>query len=365
MKVLCRYSGGGSVPVRTGWGRVFAALGHQFSFWNSEGKSAFDVFSEYEPDLYLGTTYDDIDRAVIKNIRKRPNMKVALYASAWGPRADALDPKEYPIVRVSQQEIDILGKLKEETGKPDFVFLHVADHNLEDVLGGWRLIGITPIGVLNAADTFAYAGGIQREHLRSDVSLVGGYWPFKARNIDRFLLPLCHSSKNLNVKIWGNGQWPVTQFLGYCQDETMKDIFASARVCPNVSEPHSTSPLYRSDIVERPFKAALSGLVVSDYVEEAEVVFKGVLEMAKTPEEYEQKIRYWINSNEEERNEYKARLRKVVLDEHTYFHRIRKILKNLGMSEEASRCLSFYKSIKPQLESICAGNPQANSRTSF
>src|ERR1044072_5157537 len=110
MKILCVYTPAGPSYVRSGWGRVFTALGHEFVFWNPDKKPAFDVFGEVEPDLFLGTTYG-LDRAQAKCIKSRPHMKVAMFCSAWGPMADDI-PEDYPIDRVKFAEANAVETLK-------------------------------------------------------------------------------------------------------------------------------------------------------------------------------------------------------------------------------------------------------------
>lgn len=337
MKVLCRYAPAGPHYVRTGWARAFQAAGHDFKFWVPEGKSAFDAFSEYQPDIFLGTTYD-LDRATAKCIALRPQMKVALFASAWGERIDGLDLKRYPLVVAQPEEKALLERLKGECGKPDFVFIHVTNKYLEGTMGGWRSIGVEPVGVLNAADTFDYLDGQYRPELACDVAFCGGYWGYKARNLDSYLLPLCHPSSGLSVRIFGNSPWPVANYLGRIDDHEVKDVFASATVCPNVSEPHSTDLGF--DVIERPLKVLSSGgFCLSDHVDESYEVFSDEeLVRARSPSEMAQLVRHFVDYPEE-RLPFMEQGKRKVLAEHTYFDRVSQILTQLGLPEEATRVL--------------------------
>lgn len=338
MKVLCNYTPCGPHYVRTGWKRVFEALGHQFLFWSPDHKPAFDVFAEYEPDLYLGTTYET-SRAVAKCIAKRPHMRVAMYASAWGPYLNDVDLKKYPLVVASDDEKRNIATLKELTGKPDFVFIHAHDRWLDGTMSGWKEAGVAYHGILNAADTFAYLAGTPRPELKCDVAFVGGYWGYKARNLDRYILPLCHPSTGLDVKIFGNQPWPVHQYLGPVEDETVKDLFASAVVCPNVSEPHSTDDGLGWDVIERPFKVLSSGgFCISDCCPEAEAIFGDDLLFVRTPAEMEELIRYYVR-HPEEREKHMASGRRRVLLEHTYFDRVAEMFEHLGMESDGAKAL--------------------------
>ncbi len=336
LKVLCEWSPGGSHYVRTGWKNVFEYCGHEFSFWNPQATPAFDAFSEAgKIDLFLGTTYG-VDRPLEKIIRNRPEMKVALFASAWGPWVDDIDIKKYPIVVASTEEIKRLEALKKGTGRPDFVFVHAHGRWLEGTMSHWRSIGVTPIGILNAADLFLYFGGEVKKEFVADAVYCGGYWGYKGRNIERYLLPLCHPSQKLNVKIFSRSEWPVAQNIGDIPDSELKHVFASAKVCPNISEPHSTDTGLGFDIVERVFKSLSSGgMCVSDYVDEARDLFTETeLPMARNPAIYKELIRHYIE-HKEARDRVAAAGRKKVIAEHTYFERVGTIMESLGWTDQA------------------------------
>jgi hypothetical protein len=336
LRILSNFTPCGPSYVRSGWGRVFRALGHEFQFWPCDQKPAFDAFNEFEPDLYIGTTYET-SRAVAKCIAARPRMKVAMYASAWGPYLNDVDLKKYPLVVASEQEKRNISLLKEMTGKPDFVFIHAHDRWLEGTMSGWAEAGVKYCGILNAADTFVYLNGTPRPELACDVAFVGGYWGYKARNLDRYILPLCHPSTGLNVKLFGNQPWPTHQFLGLIDDVDVKDLFASAVVCPNVSEPHSTDLGW--DVIERPFKVlAAGGFCVSDHVEEAEALFGDDLVFARAPGELEELVRYYIR-HPDERLKHMAAGRRRVLLEHTYFDRVADMFEHLGMESDRAKTL--------------------------
>lgn len=332
MKVLCKYDDGASVFIRTGWKHVFEHCGHQFRFWNQSRESTFDVFNQYEPDLLISTTYD-LEPAILKNIAKRPNMKVAMFCSAWGDLVDFLDRKKYPIVYVTDEEKTTLEKLKRETGKPDYVFIHIPDDWKTPTIGGWEKIGIKTVGIMNAADIFMYIGGKKRKEYDSDISLVSGYWPYKATNIDRYIGPLNKFPLDIKLKIWGYG-WNHLYYLGSINEENVKDVFASARVCPNISEPHSE---VFPDITERVFKVISSGGVcIHDRVAGMESVFtKEELPSFSNFKEFDELSRKLIKSDFI-RNKYRELQQARVFKDHTYFDRVGKMLRELDLEKEAN-----------------------------
>jgi hypothetical protein len=348
MRILAIYKDCGPSYVFNGWRRVFEALGHEWFFWRPGAVPAHDAFARSAPDLFIGSTFD-LDRATEKCLQERPHCRVALYASAWGPLIDELDLAQYPIVAVTADEKRRLEAFRTRTGKPDFVFLHVTPRYLEPVLGGWRTIGIEPAGILNAADTFSYLGGTERPELAADVAFVGGYWPYKARNLDRYIVPLCDPSllyrgspANLSVKIWGNQRWPVPNYLGPLREELARDVFRSATVCPNVGEPHATR--YGFDLVERPFKVLCAGgFCVSDHTDcTSEVFAAGELPVAHNHWSFCEAVCHFAH-NPQDREPYMRAGRKAVLTRHTYFHRVAQVFAQLDLAEETARTMALHR----------------------
>ena len=74
--------------------------------------------------------------------------------------------------------------------------------------------------------------------------------------------------------------------------------------------------------------------MAEDVFNNDEIVF------AKTPEEFEDKIRHYLR-NPEERLPYIKRGHERILKEHTYFHRVSKIFKELGLLNESIGCMNL------------------------
>lgn len=352
---MVQRSEGGSLTVRAGWLRALIASGVEGSFWNPASKSIHDAMWEYRPSHLITCSYD-LDDAVEKCIRNRPDLGVSMFASAWGPLVDEI-PLTYPIVRVTDEEKRRLEKLKKETGKPDFVFIHASGKWLEATMSGWRSIGIEPIGVLNGADLFVYGPTQPRPEFACDVGFCGARWNYKARNLDRFLLPLCQPDTGLRVKIFGRGGWTGTTpcFLGELGPTQESSLFCSAAVCANTSEPHSTD--YGFDIVERPFKVAASGgFLISDHVEEmADVFGPDNVVMARAPAEFKEKVYYYLE-RPDERRVLADRLRQKVIAEHSYFNRVVQLLTAWNLTEEAAKCKTTHEEMLKTLSSTASAS---------
>ena len=326
--------------IRMGWAKVFSAIGWNVSLWEKDGKSAFDAFDEFEPTVFMGQTYNLSD-AIIKCIKERPHMKVVMRASDWGQLNESIDREKYPILKASEDEIRLVDRLKRQTGKPDFVHNHYTQKWIEETHGHWREIGVEPVSLIHGADVYDYYNGVFDEYLASDVAFVGGYWPYKAKSLDRYMLPIC--DEDLNVKIFGNN-WPTPKGLGRLSNERVKNLFVSSVVCPNVSEPHSQDFGY--DIIERPFKVLLSkGFCISDRVQSMEEeVFPDQIVYADNPEDFKEKIHHFVK-HPEEREKYIQKGFLEVLTKHTYFHRVSFILEKLGFKKESEQCLSILRDI--------------------
>jgi spore maturation protein CgeB len=338
MKIICEFGESAPRYVRNGWRRVFEALGHTFVFWDRNSKSAHDLFYENpDVDIFIGTTYN-CDTALIKCLTKKPDIKVAMFCSAWGQLTGSLNRKEFPIDYVNEQEITNIELLKQKTGKPDFVFIHITDGYLDDCIGGWRDIGVKPVGILNACDTFIYNNSKHRDELVADIGFVGGRWGYKSKTIDKYLTRLCDEFPvKYDIKIFGNSHWPVSQYLGFLPEGQDADVFVSSRICPNISESHSY--IY-PDIVERCFKVpGARGFLISDKVDLSEVFEEGTVPQFFDYDSFIYVIEKYLK-DPAARFELAKKQREQVLTKHTYFDRVAKMFLEFDMKKDYELCLN-------------------------
>lgn len=332
--------------IRLGWARVFETIGHQTMMWDIHSKSPFDAFDEFEPDIFIGQTYN-LNESTVKCIKERPNLKYALRASDWGDMQSQIS-SDYNTLTANKKEISFVEELC-KTGGPSFVYNHYHQRWMEETHNKWKDVGVNPVSMLSAADVFDYMGGKRREELVCDLGFVGGYWEYKARNLDPYLLQFSHPVGKYNLKIFGNQGWPGAFYLGWISNDRVKDLFLSATICPNVSEPHSQDFGY--DIIERPFKIlAAGGFCISDYVQSmAEDVFTDdEIPFAKTPKEFKELVDHYLE-NPDERIPHMQKGQKCVLTKHTYFHRVSTMLRELGFAEESEKCDNVYSEILNQI----------------
>lgn len=316
---------------RVGLGRAFGYSGYQVCLWDIHSKSAFDIFNEFQPDIFIGQAYN-LTRSLIKCLLLRPNLRVCLKAGDWGPfynNWSEQDHAKYPILMASAEEKENV-LLLHSKGQLDFLFIHYHPDYIANTHGHWIKEGIKVISLMNAADVFDYTNGQYKDELACDIGFVGGRWGYKARTLDRYILPLCNPESKYSIKIFGNQPWNVPQYCGNLPTQLVKHLFSSATICPSISEPHSQD--FGFDIIERPFKLLSNkAFVISDYVDGLRKLYnEDELVMVKSPEEFQQKINYFIN-NPSERHKYIKNGYEKTIARGTYFDRAASVLHTLGL----------------------------------
>lgn len=319
---------------RMGLAKAFMACGHTIHMWHLDKQPAHDVFDEFEPDILLFQTYN-LNRAVIECIAKRPRLKCIMKAGEWGPLWDTVDRSKYEVLIASEEEKANTLRLFKMCGQPSYLYIYYHPDWLEDSFGYWMKQGLRVHSHMLAADIFDYTNGTPRPEFKCDLGFLGGYWPYKARVLDEYLIPICRESK-IRIKIFGNSIWPVHQYSGSIDNSLVKDFFASCIICPNLHEPHSQD-LHR-DMNERTFKLLSNQcFVISDYVEGLAKIFnKDEIVFAHNPDEFKELVYHYVKYPDE-RKPYIDRGYKSVLTQHTYLDRIRDIFLNLGMVKEAEK----------------------------
>jgi len=342
MKILCHNFSNALYYIFEGWRQVFINTGHEWR-WLRKDESILDVFNEYEPDIFIGATYE-VTRALAKALKARPNIKVIMKGNNWGPSDADIDINKFPIGIADDKEKAIVKALKEETGKPDFIlnFYHI--NRYDYTMSGWKdNLGINYMEGLPAADTFTYKQVEPREELKCDIGFVGGYWPYKGINLNKYIVPLCYPVGRYDVKIFGNQPWPVPQYLGSSTNKTAEALFASATICPNISEPHANE--FGFEVNERIFKlAATKSFCINDKIASlSEDIFtKNELVIADDPEHFFDLVRSFI-INPQLREPYIEACYKTVMNAHTYCHRVANMWNLFGNKEEEQKCLDLIK----------------------
>lgn len=343
MKILIEAGESAAYHYRLGWVNAFATAGHHVNFWNYKQKPAFDVFSEFEPDVFIGTTWN-LNRAVIKCIQNRPNLKILLSAPNWGDIDESIDPED-TVQFATQTEKDNLAKLKELTGKPDYVMTYYHQNWIDRTHNHYRTLGIEPVGIPMGADITIYNVGTYKESLACDIAFVGNYWKYKGTNLNKYLVKYAHPTSPYKVRVYGTN-WPIYNCVGEIGPKSLhmvKDIFRSAKICPAIYEPLSAK--YGFDVSERVFKVCSSGgFCLSEHVESLVKDFDipGV-KTWQTDEEYEFLLNFYAKEQENQRLDDIGYSTKWVYKHHTYFHRTCRMMELLAFEQEGIQLLEIAK----------------------
>lgn len=325
---------------RMAWAKAFEAMGIQAAFWNIQNTPAFDVFDRFEPDVFLGQSYN-LDKATVKCIYERPHLKVGLRAGDWGYQTDDIDRSKFNILTCTQKEIDLLKKMKDETGQPEFVHIHYTKEAIVQTHNRFAAIGIKPISLMMCADITAYSDAKFDDSLECDIGFVGGFWPYKGQVIKPYLFPLLNPVGKYRTKIFGNQPWQVNQYCGMIADHRVKDLFVSAKICPNLSEPHAQE--FGFDVNERIFKILYAGgFCISDNIEGYKTTFNDLVPLADNPEDFKELVDHYLK-NPGERIGFATKGQKYVKENHTSVHRICQILEQFEYNEVSKELMERYK----------------------
>ena len=300
------------------------AAGHDAKFWDNNVNS----WKNFDPDIYIGCSGW---KQNIPPEHVRGKTKIAIHVNPFCP---TIIKSNGPVINEPKANIDWVIQQR-----PNAVFGYGSQ---DDMNKYWHLWKFKLIGMPNAADATKYYRVKKDPKHSVDVGWVGGYWPYKAVNMDQYLLPVVKRFKTT----WYGWSGPKNIWSGKVSDEeTVRKLFSSAKICPTIVEPHTT--LYGIDIPERIFKVSACGaLVISDPVAGLRKYFSNdSLIMANNPTEYLSLCTKWINASEEERRIQANKLRSEVMSKHTYYNRVQILLKNLGFVEEAKEFDMIIKSL--------------------
>lgn len=322
---------------RMSWCNAFKIAGYECVVYNCKTMKAFDVFDRFKPDIFIGQLYN-IDQATIKCLEERPNIKYALRAGEY--RIEKIDDD---LLETTDKDIKILNILIKKVGNPEFIYTHYLQEDIEQTHHLFKdKYGIKLLGIPMSGDVAVYSNAVFKDYLKCDVGFVGGYWPYKGKIIDSYLTPLLEKF-SLNVKIFGNQLWPhINQYCGIIDDEDVKNLFVSASICPNLSEPHAHK--YGIDLNERAFKILTSGgFCIMDNIDAAKKVFTEGVVFAENPKDFREKIFHYLKpENFEERLKISIAGQKLVLKSHTNFHRGASILEACSEHYHAKKVLDAY-----------------------
>jgi hypothetical protein len=300
MNIICQTSPTNCKMTMTGWSNALASLGHKFTFWDSRFNPIFDIFDENEPDIFISTV-NDVSSGMVACLKASPEISVLFYS----PTLSSL----------TLDNIDYVRQLKEETGKPDFIFNFASD----DKLGGWNNYGIKTLSIPRAMDSIAFQCSQKHKQekdsgWKTQIAIVGDYQPF----MDPYVLPLCQS-KYLQVRIFGTGPWPVAQYVGEVEYENLQNIFKNSQVVWEIC------PEGDLEVSWLPFNVfGVKGLCLTNNRSAAEILDIPAYAFPANVSDIEKTL----NGDFQFYGDYIS-INKKILENHTYVHRMKTLLGEL------------------------------------
>jgi hypothetical protein len=208
-------------------------------------------------------------------------------------------------------------------------FLFTMSHSSRfEYYAGWLNAGARLVSLPLACDTHVYAPApvAVPEFTGIDVAFVGGYWNYKARQLDRYLQPLAD-----RLHVFGYTPWPYGEFGGELPAAQEPALYAQARLCPVINEPHVA--LMGVDINERVFKVLGSGgLALTDATPGYRAWFSA--DELLVPESVDdfRALAQAALSDPDAMQHRRQRGLQAVLDRHTYAHRALEFMRQMGVA---------------------------------
>jgi len=155
------------------------------------------------------------------------------------------------------------------------------------------------------------------------IAFVGGYWTYKAQQLDRYLKPYA----NL-LTVYGYSSWPYGSYGGLLPLSREASLYRQARISPTINEPHVER--MGIDQNERVFKVLGSGgFTITDIVPGYRQWFaEEELLIPTTIEEFHELIRQAL-VDDDFTQQYRVNGQKAVKERHQYSHRAHQALKIL------------------------------------
>lgn len=317
--LCCNPNGGAFLYITRGWENAFKTLGHNFERWDGSDQQ----LKKFKPNIYLGCS--GWPQKFPKWARDTFKTKIGIHVNPWGSVVLKALPGEPDI----NEKPNTINWVREQ--KPDFLYCYGLKDDIQKMWNKWEANVAPVVPMPCAGDAVAHYRIAKDPNYYCEIGFVGGYWPYKALNINKYLMPVLNQK---NAKIYGWGGWKHPKYKGTINDQNVNKLFATATICPSIVEPHTTR--YGIDIPERMFKIPLAGgFTVCDPCAGLErYVSPKIFPIAKNPKDYADLIDYYLK-NDDMRIRLKVEQTKAILKDHTYFTRIQGFLKFSGYDGEA------------------------------
>jgi hypothetical protein len=205
-----------------------------------------------------------------------------------------------------------------------------------DFYQGWVEAGADLVSLPLACDSRRYTSEptYRPEFDGIRLAFVGGYWPYKARQLDRYL-----RAYQDELTVFGYSPWPYPGYAGQLAPECESSLYHQALVSPCINEPHVE--LMGVDLNERVFKVLGSaGVAVTDAVPVYREWFADdELLVPRSVTEFHELVTMLL-ADEHARERLAQAGARAVSERHTYAHRAATLSQLLGMGSEYAVCSS-------------------------
>lgn len=315
------------VCIRMGYCKAFEQLGIPYLIVDVSDLETV-LPSMINPFCYIvGNDYTAMRPRTIEMLKKYPHF---VWVDRWFRGSDGFFASHGLDASTFTFSHSLRGKILES--EPSFVFTATVQQGLH-FFEGWERHGCRVISVPFACDTTLYRPSppYRPEFEGIRMAFVGGYWNSKGQQIDRYLRPF-----EDELIIYGYDEWPYRGYRGVLSREAEPSLYRQALVCPTINEP--TVRLLHGNLNERVFKVLGSGgVTVVDAIPAYRELFgEDELIVPEDEHEFHEAVRELLD-NDALRSEFGRRGREAVVSRHTYVHRARVILRELGLDSDAVR----------------------------
>lgn len=329
--------------VYNGFKHAFTDLGHVFlPFTANDNLETF--LDQHQPDIFLTSSHfyyrKFLDFQLLKKYRAK-GMTLVTKIDFWNsPMA------KFRINEASSMKNDrVLLDLLQDNLLGDF-FYHVVEQDDPRMSGFQETTGATFFTLPLAADATVIQPRFDKQ-FATQISYVGTNLPQKKAYFDELLFPL---QEMYDVRLYGQDWTATSKALGWIQrvgqyfnlpflrslqkpklqltDES--SIYTSSLISVNIHEDYQR--FYGGDCNERSFKIPLAGgfEVVDDVACLARYFNVGEeIVVASDTQDWFEKIEYYVR-HPEEREKIIKKGQARVRHEHTYHHRVKTLLKEIG-----------------------------------
>jgi len=191
----------------------------------------------------------------------------------------------------------------------------------------WIRHGVRLVSLPLACDTVLYRSDTPfcSEFENVEMAFVGGYWPYKARQFDRYL-----KSYADQLKVYGYSPWPYAGYGGRLAEIKEPSLYHQAKLSPTINEPHVEQ--MGIDLNERVFKVLGSGgMTITDVTPAYREWFTpDELLVPGSLTEYHDLVRQALEDDDFNQH-YRQIGYEAVQARHTYIHRARTLLEHLDI----------------------------------